>query len=139
MNDFNFSVAYAMRMAKKYSTENKYNHAARVATYVSENTMIPYERHDFCIALAFMHDLIEDTEFTASGVNNDRMYKCLQLVTKPKDMDYNEYCLKIKKEADIYPEAYWVKMADMKDHLAQKETLTDKLRDKYLSALPVLL
>ncbi|MDF2885564.1 MAG: hypothetical protein K0R54_6138, partial [Clostridiaceae bacterium] len=29
--------------------------------------------------------------------------------------------------------------ADMKDHLAQTETLTDKLKEKYLKALPYLL
>ena len=35
--------------------------------------------------------------------------------------------------------AWWVKIADMKDHLAQRDTLTEKLRDKYLEALPHLL
>lgn len=46
---------------------------------------------------------------------------------------------KIKEEYKNYPEAYWVKLADMKDHLAQTDTLTDKLKDKYLTALPYLL
>ena len=39
----------------------------------------------------------------------------------------------------LYPEVYWVKIADMKDHLAQTDTLTDKLKEKYIEALPYLL
>ena len=54
-------------------------------------------------------------------------------------MDYIEYIKRIKKWADTRQEAYWVKLADMKDHLAQTETLTDKLKEKYLAALPYLL
>lgn len=34
---------------------------------------------------------------------------------------------------------YWVKIADMKDHLSQKETLTERLKEKYLEGLVILL
>ena len=51
------SVAYALKMAKEYYTEDKYNHAMRVMEYVAENEMIPSEYKDDCIALALMHDL----------------------------------------------------------------------------------
>ena len=51
----------------------------------------------------------------------------------------SEYIKNIKENMVLYPEVYWVKIADMKDHLAQTDTLTDKLKEKYIEALPYLL
>lgn len=45
----------------------------------------------------------------------------------------------IKENYVTYPEAYWVKLADMKDHLSLTDTLTDKLKEKYLSGMRYLL
>lgn len=131
-------IGYALRMAKDYYEPKTYAHAIRVAGYVAENPMIPCDKMDDCIALAIMHDLKEDTKWNGGGLS-DHFNDCLNLITKPKDMDYIEYIKKIRKFSDTKPETYWVKMADMKDHLAQTETLTDKLKDKYLKALPFLL
>lgn len=87
-----------------------------------------------------MHDLKEDTNWSGGFSSEyEQVEKCLDWLTKPKDMDYIEYIKRIRKWADTRPEAYWVKLADMKDHLAQRETLTDKLKEKYLAALPYLL
>lgn len=133
-------IAYAMRMAKEYYDEETYAHAARVAQYVAENNLIPDSKMDDCIALAWMHDLREDTEWTGwFDAEHEQVEKCLDCLTRPKEMDYIEYIDRIRKWANIRPEAYWVKLADMKDHLAQKDTLTDKLKEKYLAALPYLL
>jgi hypothetical protein len=87
-----------------------------------------------------MHDLIEDTEYTGSELP-ENFYKALKLLTKPKEQDYIEYIKNIKdtSNTDWRICAYWVKLADMKDHLAQTDTLTDKLKEKYLNALPYLL
>jgi len=131
-------IAYAMRMAKEYYDEKTYAHAARVAQYVAENNLIPNEMMDDCIALAWMHDLKENTKWSGGGFS-EHFNKCLDWISKPKDMDYIEYIKRIRKWADTMQETYWVKLADMKDHLAQTETLTDKLKEKYLSALPYLL
>lgn len=133
-------VSFALQMAKEYYPEIKYNHAMRVMQYVAENDMIPNEYKDECISLAIMHDLIEDTEYTGSGLP-ENFYKALLLLTKPKDKDYIEYIKDIKNVGNTNWRmcAYWVKLADMKDHLAQTDTLTDKLKDKYLKALPYLL
>lgn len=134
------SVSYALKMAKQYYPKDKYDHAIRVMGYVAENEMIPYDHKDDCIALAIMHDLIEDTEYTGSGLPQN-MYKALKVLSKPKDEDYIAYIKRIKEcnHTDWGMCAYWVKLADMKDHLAQTETLTDRLKDKYLKALPYLL
>lgn len=134
-------VGYALRMAKQYYEPKTYEHALRVAGYVAENPMIPDDKMDNCVALAIMHDLIEDTKYSGGGFGAEYSYfeECLNLLTRPKDMDYLKYIKKIRDFSNIRPEAYWVKMADMKDHLSQTETLTDNLKEKYLKALPYLL
>lgn len=133
-------IAYALRMAKQYYKPETYNHALRVAQFVSENPMIPDEKMDNCIALAIMHDLKEDTNWNGGFGGEFKHFKeCLDLISKPMSMDYIDYIKNIRRFSNINPEAYWVKLADMKDHLTQTETLTDKLRDKYLAALPYLL
>lgn len=133
-------VSYALRIAKEHYESKTYNHALRVAQYVADNDMISYEYKDECVALAIMHDLIEDTEYTGSGLP-DCFYKALKLLTKPKEQDYLEYIKEIRNTGytNWRMLAYWVKLADMKDHLSQTETLTDKLKEKYLKALPYLL
>jgi (p)ppGpp synthase/HD superfamily hydrolase len=133
-------TSFALRMAKKYYPIDKYNHAIRVMRYVAENEMIPYEYQEECVALAIMHDLIEDTNYTGSGLP-ENFYNALKLLTKPKEQDYIEYIKNIKETGYTNWRmcAYWVKLADMKDHLAQTDTLTDKLKEKYLNALPYLL
>lgn len=133
-------IAYALKMARKYYSNDTYDHAMRVMAYVAENEVIPDEYKDDCIALAIMHDLLEDTEYTGGGLQ-DNMYRALDLISKPKEQSYIEYIKNIKHYACTSwgQCAYWVKLADMKDHLSQKETLTEKLKDKYLAALPYLL
>ena len=91
-------VGYAMRMAKQYYKPKTYEHALRVAGYVAENPMIPNDKMDDCIALAIMHDLIEDTEYTGGCFSSGYCHfeECLNLLTKPKDMDYLKYIKKIR-------------------------------------------
>ena len=62
------------------------------------------------------------------------------MLTRDKEkVSYEAYLSNLKSNYNSYPEAYWVKMADMKDHLSETETLTDELKEKYLKALPCLL
>ena len=133
-------MSYALKMAKKYYSKEGYDHAIRVMQYVADNEMIPAEYRDDCLVLAVMHDLIEDTEYLGNALPENTS-KALNLLTKPKDEDYTEYIKKIRDTSYINWRmcAWWVKLADMKDHLAQTETLTDKLKEKYLTALPYLL
>lgn len=133
------TIDFALRTAKEYYTVKGFDHALRVAAYVEENTMIPQHQKELSYCLAIMHDLLEDTKFLANTISADYFKECLKLITKDKNTDYISYIKKIKQFAVSYPEVYWVKMADMKDHLSLKETLTDKLKDKYLNALSELL
>ena len=56
-------------------------------------------------------------------------------------MGYDEYCdiIKLSAKPDWGKCAWFVKLADMKDHLSQVETLTPRLKEKYLSGLRYLL
>lgn len=133
-------LSYALRVAKKYYPKDKYDHAIRVMQYVADNEMIPQQYREDCLVLAVMHDLLEDTEYICNALP-ENTNKALNLLTKPKGKDYIEYIKEIRDTLYINWRmcAWWVKLADMKDHLAQTETLTEKLRDKYLAALPYLL
>lgn len=133
-------LSYALRVAKKYYPKDKYDHAIRVMQYVADNEMIPQQYREDCLVLAVMHDLLEDTEYIGNALP-ENTNKALNLLTKPKGKDYIEYIKEIRDTLHINWRmcAWGVKLADMKDHLAQTETLTEKLRDKYLAALPYLL
>ena len=134
-------LTYALRMAKEYYKPETYVHALRVMQYVADNETIPYEYQEDCLALAVMHDLLEDTDYPGGCELGENFSNALDLLTKPKDKAYIEYIKDIKdtRHTNWRMCAWWVKLADMKDHLAQTDTLTDKLKEKYLAALPYLL
>jgi len=130
----------AIKVTREYYEDSTYQHVMRVAAYVANDNLIPDEKKDNCMVLAVMHDLLEDTEFNISSFNmNYGMKECLKILTKDSESTYEEYIKHIKDNYPHHPEAYWVKLADMKDHLSRTETLTDKLKEKYLAALPYLL
>ena len=124
--------------AKHYYQPETYDHAVRVAGYIRDNPLIPDALREICTALALMHDLLEDTEYQGD-VGDDRLRRGLHILTRPVGMEYITYIRRIRESAARQPEVYWVKLADMKDHLAQTETLTDRLKEKYIKALPYLL
>lgn len=139
-------VVNAINVARKFYDEVTYYHAMRVAGYVISDNLIPEDKVEVCVALAIMHDLIEDTNFNYEiDFRNKFDYyscafeECLKLLTKDKEKTYEEYLQEIKDNYISYPEAYWVKLSDIKDHLEQKSTLTDELKKKYYDALPILL
>ncbi len=133
-------VEYAARLAGQYYDAETNAHAVRVAGYVREHPLIPDEIRADCIALALMHDLWEDTDCPPDILSDcGHLQACLLLLTRSKETEYTEYIANIRSHAKDMPEAYWVKLADLKDHLALTETLTDRRRDKYIKALPCLL
>lgn len=134
-------IGYALRTAKQYYNPDTYKHALRVASFVVDNIFIPDSKMDNCIALAIMHDLEEDTNWDKNKCYelDEYLKESIGLITRKKNVSYIEYIKNIKENMVLYPEVYWVKIADMKDHLAQTDTLTDKLKEKYIEALPYLL
>lgn len=129
----------ARKFAKEYYDEKTYDHACRVAAYVIENRgLIDYEMRLECFALAYMHDLLEDTDFDIELIRqySKTLANQLEIITHDKTKDtYEEYISKIPRGSC----AWWVKMADIKDHLMLKDTLTERLKEKYIGALRILL
>lgn len=131
-----------LKISEKYYDKDTFYHAIRVAVNVANDNLIPTDKLDDCIVLALLHDLFEDTDSNLEDFNacfNYRVETCLEMLTKNKEDTYEQYLNNIKENYINYPEAYWVKLADIKDHLTQTETLTDELKEKYLKALPCLL
>lgn len=130
----------SIKVAREFYDEKTYYHAMRVAAYVANDNLVPEHKKDDCVVLAIMHDLLEDTEFDLSKVSmNCEMKDCLRILTKDSESTYEEYIKNIKDNYLHHPEAYWVKLADIKDHLCRTDTLTDKLKEKYLAAISYLL
>lgn len=136
-------VSFAVDSAKKYYDKKTLEHATRVAKYVVDNHAIQTEYLAECYSLAMMHDLLEDTQFDIESLPyyTDNFKKALQLLTKPKNMSYDDYCARFKNYlCSPYGRCAWfVKLADMKDHLSQVDTLTPRLKEKYLNGLRYLL
>lgn len=134
------TISVALDLARQYYDEKTYAHVLRVAGYVVDNKAIPADFRDECVCLAIMHDLLEDTDYKPYDIP-ENFKIALELLTKPKEMSYKEYCQNLQCGRGTGPRicAYFVKLADMKDHLNLKDTLTDKLKNKYLEGLAILL
>lgn len=139
-----FPVEEVLALCKEKHSEKTYLHCIRVAEYaISNPCCINSVDKDIICKIALCHDLLEDTDATieeisdATGLKVPFLTECLLLLTKTGKEDYLSYIERLKASSNRY--AYIVKIADMKDHLNQKETLTDKLRQKYWEALPILL
>ena len=133
-------VEIAIKHSINYD-EKTLAHAMRVAAYATECPLLVEEDRDYAIALAILHDLIEDTDVKLETIQID-LREGLTYLTKEKNETYVNYCKRVKGCASSGWRgrcAYIVKLADMKDHLSLKETLTDKLKAKYLEGLAVLL
>lgn len=140
-------IVWAFDFARKFYDEKTYQHAMRVAGYVSQNYAIPDVLVSDCVALAIMHDLLEDTKFKIHNTKlcteeYSQFVIALKLLTKEKDESYKEYCECLSSNyctTTAHLCAYFVKLADMKDHLNLKDTLTDRLKNKYIEGLAILL
>lgn len=132
-------IGYALSMAKKFYDDDTYNHALRVATYVAENPMINNENMQECIALGIMHELWNTDYIYTPMMFDSHFLECMMLLKQPEDMEYENYIKNIKDCADTNPEAYWVKMADVKDSLLETNTSKDIMKERYSTILSYLL
>lgn len=123
-----------MDLAEKWYSKKKFSHVMRVAGYANAMAM-----HDDRVdpldayVVAIAHDLIEDTDYPQeqiADVLGYDLFSSVLLLTRCDTMPYHDYILDIVASNDDI--AYLVKKADMKDHLTQVDTLSDKLKEKYL-------
>lgn len=132
-------IGYALEMAKHYYEPETYEHALRVAANVANNPLVPEDKMDLSISLAIMHDLSEDTSYPEFNSIPTLLQPGMNLITRQNAESYIDYIKNISNNKETVPEAYWVKLADIKDHLTQTETLTERLKEKYLSVIHYLL
>ena len=128
-------------LCMEYYPKKKMAHALRVAEYAykaaKDITLIsPYDA--YLVGLA--HDLIEDTDCPQDKLQEilgTDLFSAVVILTKDDKDDYDEYIHSILDSGDKL--AILVKRADMKDHFMQTETLTEKLRNKYLPVIGLFL
>lgn len=130
-----------IKFAYERYDEKDFSHCLRVASYTAE-TMRSFTEEAFAyIAAAILHDILEDTETTERelrqhlpfSVLSEGVISSIKILTKDPDTSYEDYIKRIFDSND--PIAITVKRADMKDHLTQTETLSDKLKAKYFSVM----
>jgi (p)ppGpp synthase/HD superfamily hydrolase len=134
------TLELARIVAETELPEDKYEHTKRVVRYTYDIALRECCLQDeeiLCLVLAYLHDVIEDggerAEEYIKEYFGDMVLECVLLLTHRKDEEtYPEYIDRVLAG----PRAVQVvKRADMKDHLCQKETLTPKLKEKYLGVL----
>lgn len=134
---FDMRIVELMQLAEHWYPNKKFKHALRVACYASDAALKHSEVHSsdaFLVGLA--HDLIEDTECpqeVLEDILGGELFTSVLDLTKDDNESYQEYIQRVLITEDDL--TILVKRADMKDHMAQLDTLTDKLRDKYLPVL----
>ena len=134
------AMELARIIAETELPNDKYEHTKRVVNYaydiVTRECCDPDEEV-LCVVLAYLHDVIED--------GSERAEECICEYFGNTVLNY-VLLLTHRKDEETYPEyidrvlagphaVQYVKRADMKDHLCQKETLTPKLKEKYLGVL----
>ena len=136
-----------IRFCEKHYDAETFAHAMRVACI--STTLSNKEDKGELFVSALCHDLIEDTEVTldnlrekllSSDCGNDYTYclSAIECVTRQKETEtYQEYIKRIKNKGSY--DAQIIKIADLKDHLEQKDGLKESLKDRYVDALCELL
>lgn len=144
MKSYYNATVKVISLCIRYYKPKTFEHCLRVANYAVENNcLVTDEQRQIAFIMAMCHDLLEDTQVSieeiceATGFIESFVREVLGALTKEKDETYIEYINRLKASRSKYP--YIVKLADMKDHLMQKDTLTERLKDKYWEAIPYLL
>ena len=137
-----------VRECMKWYPQKERDHCIQVETYVIEDTMfaiLSESQQWFVRALAYAHDVIEDTDCPLDDllqyIKDEREWLDFQtdlmLLTHHKeDGSYYDYVKTIIESERMF--AVLVKRADIKDHLTRRKTLTPKRKAKYELVIPML-
>lgn len=134
MRESNFIKS--IEIAHQWYSKKKFEHGIRVARYaveMAEREKYPHEYIQKIFVIGLLHDILEDTDCPCAVIHKlfgSDISMQIKLLTKEKDVDYHTYCQNILQSG--HNEAIIVKRADFKDHLTLRETLTEKLKEKYV-------
>lgn len=138
----NGNCLIALTIANKYLPPKKLAHSMRVVQYAMEDyDYFEYpgiDNYEDIFVVALLHDVVEDTECTFEELEEAGLPKYfinwIAELSKREGEEYMDYIKRIHSQMGLI-----VKRADMKDHLLLTDTLTDKLKNKYLPAIPYIL
>lgn len=129
-------ISKLLLFCNEHYSKKKMAHALRVADYAFDKA-IEYRFNEIqAYVIGLAHDLIEDTDCDQGELGDiigDEAFDAVLQLTKADTETYEEYIEGILKCKDKM--VFLVKQADMKDHMAQIDTLSDKLKDKYMPVL----
>lgn len=136
-SDFDIRIVELMQLSEQWYPNKKFKHALRVACYASDAALkYPEVSSTDAFLVGLAHDLIEDTECPQDQLEEilgQELFNAILNLTKDDKESYQEYIERVIETKDDL--TILVKRADMKDHMSQLDTLTDKLKDKYLPVL----
>lgn len=136
-----------IRFCEQHYNAETFAHAMRVACIGT--TLSNQEDRGNLFVIALCHDLIEDTDVTTTDLhillgddcpseNYGNCVRYIEQLTRSKETEtYQEYIKRIKEKGDCCTKI--IKIADLKDHLEQKDSLKESLKDRYVNALCELL
>ena len=133
----------AREIALMMLPESTYTHTERVvrlAVDTGEYIAMDEESRTRVRDAAWLHDVVEDTTVMLGTLLNLGIewatVEAVRLLTRPASLTYNQYIGEIAQSGNVV--ALMVKVADLRDHLNQKETLPASLKSRYEAALEIL-
>ena len=131
-----------MQIASKWYSDKKLAHCIRVALYAANDPLITdKDVQESLWTIGLLHDILEGTGCTMEEVRQVLTYSeynALKEITHNKEeRTYEEHLNDILETNN--PIVMTVKRADIKDHLMQKDALTNKQKEKYLPTIKYLL
>lgn len=150
------SVERFRELCKNFYQDNTYIHSFQVCEMVRKILYkdMHLDEYYFLQAIAYGHDLLEDTLFAKEedlSKFDEDFIKAISYLTRDKEKEsYKDYIIKIKTfyedskskseyEKKLAEAVYYVKLADLFDHLSRVKTLKPSLKKRYLEALDILL
>lgn len=150
------SVERFRELCKNFYQDNTYIHSFQVCEIVIKILYkdMHLDEYYFLQAIAYGHDLLEDTLFAKEediSKFDEDFIKAISYLTRDKKKEsYKDYIVKIKTfyedskskseyEKKLAEAVYYVKLADLFDHLSRIKTLKPSLKKRYLEALDILL
>jgi (p)ppGpp synthase/HD superfamily hydrolase len=86
---------------------------------------------------ALLHDVVEDSDVTLDDIGSlfgSEVRRVVDLLTRRDGATYFDYIARVATD-DM---ATGIKLADLQDHFAQSDTLSDSLRQRYEKAREIL-
>lgn len=122
-------IKVANIIAKTALDADTYAHTLRVVTRVSNEVAV----------VAYLHDVVEDSEVTLADLRDlgfdGWVVHAVETLTRRDSETYAEYIRRVAG-SEI---AKTVKLADLRDHLAEVDTLKPSLKERYVKAMLYLI